>query len=306
MIRYQCPKCGTELESPDSIAGQEDSCSVCGQASIVPSALPTGSVMLAMENLARKLPRRVAKEVMAFCWYPLVVREVGILIVCLGITQLVVSELFGENGYKYKNAATVDGIIGVGFLFLCVGLHLGKRFVRWTIVVCGAAYLGLILLRIAINDASSLFAFGNDWQKAIAWLWLAQVLFAIWLLVKSCDRGLSNYFSSQSSKQIRKEVADYLTPKPPPLPNQNIPQTSHATSRPCVESWSTHETIVMMPPFLLLAFFYYTWIYPILGGIRIAKAKRISPNWMWFGVYPLFGWIAYFVVYFIHRDEKGA
>lgn len=35
------------------------------------------------------------------------------------------------------------------------------------------------------------------------------------------------------------------------------------------------------------------WGIPIFLGIRIAKKKNISPHWMWFGIHPFFGWIAF-------------
>ena len=34
------------------------------------------------------------------------------------------------------------------------------------------------------------------------------------------------------------------------------------------------------------------WIWPIFLGIKTAKEKGRSPHWMWFGVYPIGGWIA--------------
>lgn len=36
MIQYKCAKCGATLESPSSMAGQEDKCPLCGQKCIVP------------------------------------------------------------------------------------------------------------------------------------------------------------------------------------------------------------------------------------------------------------------------------
>lgn len=36
MIQYKCSHCGTKLESPPGMAGQEDRCPVCGQLCAVP------------------------------------------------------------------------------------------------------------------------------------------------------------------------------------------------------------------------------------------------------------------------------
>ncbi|MEA2336933.1 MAG: hypothetical protein QOE82_940 [Thermoanaerobaculia bacterium] len=35
------------------------------------------------------------------------------------------------------------------------------------------------------------------------------------------------------------------------------------------------------------------WLLPAFLGVRLAKAKGLSPHWMWFGLWPGFGWIAY-------------
>ena len=38
------------------------------------------------------------------------------------------------------------------------------------------------------------------------------------------------------------------------------------------------------------------WGTPIFFGIRTAKKKNLSPNWMWFGIHPFFGWIAFAIL----------
>ena len=38
MIQYKCPKCGATLESPSSMASQQDKCPLCGQVCVVPQA----------------------------------------------------------------------------------------------------------------------------------------------------------------------------------------------------------------------------------------------------------------------------
>ena len=44
------------------------------------------------------------------------------------------------------------------------------------------------------------------------------------------------------------------------------------------------------------------WLIPIILGVRCAKRKGISPHWMWFGLYPFFGWIAYAIIFFSGSD----
>lgn len=36
------------------------------------------------------------------------------------------------------------------------------------------------------------------------------------------------------------------------------------------------------------------YIAPVVLGVRVAKARGRSPHWMWFGLHPVSGWIAYF------------
>jgi len=47
-----------------------------------------------------------------------------------------------------------------------------------------------------------------------------------------------------------------------------------------------------------LALMVFIWIYPIHRGIKVAKVKGLSPHWMWFGVHPLGGWIAFLIIRF--------
>jgi hypothetical protein len=37
------------------------------------------------------------------------------------------------------------------------------------------------------------------------------------------------------------------------------------------------------------------WVLPIVLGVRLARRKGYSPAWMWFGIHPIGGWIAYIV-----------
>lgn len=38
------------------------------------------------------------------------------------------------------------------------------------------------------------------------------------------------------------------------------------------------------------------WVVPIKLGVKSARQKSISPAWMWFGVHPVGGWIAYAII----------
>jgi len=38
------------------------------------------------------------------------------------------------------------------------------------------------------------------------------------------------------------------------------------------------------------------WVIPIILGVRAAKKRNRSPHWMWFGAYPILGWIALAVI----------
>lgn len=38
------------------------------------------------------------------------------------------------------------------------------------------------------------------------------------------------------------------------------------------------------------------WVVPITCGIRQARRKGRSPHWMWFGIHPVGGWIAFIVL----------
>ena len=52
----------------------------------------------------------------------------------------------------------------------------------------------------------------------------------------------------------------------------------------------------LLTALLWITFLYPVGLYPILHGIELAKRNNISPNWMWFGVNPISGWIAYLVI----------
>lgn len=38
------------------------------------------------------------------------------------------------------------------------------------------------------------------------------------------------------------------------------------------------------------------WVPPIILGVRVARRKNRSAQWMWFGVQPMLGWIAFAVL----------
>ncbi len=41
------------------------------------------------------------------------------------------------------------------------------------------------------------------------------------------------------------------------------------------------------------------WVVPITYGIQAAIRKHYSPHWMWFGIHPIGGWIAFTVLSFL-------
>jgi predicted RNA-binding Zn-ribbon protein involved in translation (DUF1610 family) len=47
------------------------------------------------------------------------------------------------------------------------------------------------------------------------------------------------------------------------------------------------------------------WVLPIVGGLRCAKRNSISPHWMWFGIHPLGGWIAFAVICSAKTERVG-
>lgn len=38
------------------------------------------------------------------------------------------------------------------------------------------------------------------------------------------------------------------------------------------------------------------WVIPVMLGIQTAARKHYSPHWMWFGIHPVGGWIAFIVL----------
>jgi hypothetical protein len=43
------------------------------------------------------------------------------------------------------------------------------------------------------------------------------------------------------------------------------------------------------------------WVVPIKYGIRIAKSRGFSPHWMWLGIHPFFGWMAFGIMASLKR-----
>ena len=54
---------------------------------------------------------------------------------------------------------------------------------------------------------------------------------------------------------------------------------------------------------LWLTLVYPVWLYPVVHGVRCAKRAGISPHWMWFGIHPLTGWIAFGIIS-LHQDSQ--
>jgi hypothetical protein len=61
--------------------------------------------------------------------------------------------------------------------------------------------------------------------------------------------------------------------------------------------------LLFIPLFILLfaVIAVIGWVLPITLGVRAAKRKNYSPYWMWFGIHPIFGWIACIVLLCITR-----
>ena len=60
------------------------------------------------------------------------------------------------------------------------------------------------------------------------------------------------------------------------------------------------ETIITV--FLILAI----WIVPIPLGIKKAKQNGHSPHWMWFGILPIYGWLAFLILCIAPKMKKCA
>jgi hypothetical protein len=50
--------------------------------------------------------------------------------------------------------------------------------------------------------------------------------------------------------------------------------------------------VIVLAALLLCAL----WITPVVLGIRLAQRKGYSPHWMWFGMHPIGGWVAFIVM----------
>lgn len=48
------------------------------------------------------------------------------------------------------------------------------------------------------------------------------------------------------------------------------------------------------------------WVIPVVLGVRWARRKGLSPHWMWFGLHPLFGWIAFWVIRYRAGNRRCA
>jgi uncharacterized membrane protein YhaH (DUF805 family) len=46
------------------------------------------------------------------------------------------------------------------------------------------------------------------------------------------------------------------------------------------------------------------WIVPIPLGIKKAKKKGHSPHWMWFGVFPIYGWLVFLILCLVPKIKR--
>ncbi|MGD0580628.1 MAG: HEAT repeat domain-containing protein, partial [Bryobacteraceae bacterium] len=60
-----------------------------------------------------------------------------------------------------------------------------------------------------------------------------------------------------------------------------------------------HPALIFLQMLLILA----VCIVPVLLGIQAAQRKGVSPHWMWFGLNPLGGWLAYLIIRYGVRSK---
>jgi hypothetical protein len=53
---------------------------------------------------------------------------------------------------------------------------------------------------------------------------------------------------------------------------------------------------IIVAVILSLAVLAVLWALPIVLGVRVAKRKGYPPEWMWFGIHPVGGWVAFIVL----------
>jgi hypothetical protein len=58
------------------------------------------------------------------------------------------------------------------------------------------------------------------------------------------------------------------------------------------------ETVVALSVIMVLVAVVVVvgWVLPITLGVHAARRKNYSPHWMWFGIHPIFGWVACIVL----------
>ena len=54
--------------------------------------------------------------------------------------------------------------------------------------------------------------------------------------------------------------------------------------------------VALMVGLMMLGVIVLLWGLPILLGIQVAERKGYSPHWMWFGIHPVGGWVAFIVL----------
>jgi hypothetical protein len=57
---------------------------------------------------------------------------------------------------------------------------------------------------------------------------------------------------------------------------------------------------IVLGVLLIFAF----WITPVALGIRLAQKKGYSPHWMWFGMHPIGGWVAFIVMACLEKRTR--
>jgi len=71
--------------------------------------------------------------------------------------------------------------------------------------------------------------------------------------------------------------------------------TAQTATSPTTQARDRGQIPDELVPFVVIGVLALT-ITPVILGIKAAKRKGISPHWMWFGLHPIGGWIAYLII----------
>lgn len=146
MIYFGCPKCGTPLQSPESQAGQTETCPECGNVAIVPAGQqePPPTPQTPPQNQPVQTPPRRAKSVNGLgiaslvvgivavlgCWIPFVnvaSMILAVLALIFGIAGLIIALTGQKSGVGMPVAGSI--VSGVALLVaIIMNVVLGQVF----------------------------------------------------------------------------------------------------------------------------------------------------------------------------------